>query len=209
MPSSYTEGISSGREHTGRDYLIRFSKGVNALMHMDGKPLESYPEFQKLDVRRYQDKITNLEDELEEVNALGEWGLRDRWRDANQQKQLDFNRAARKDAELRRRYDKVIEEVEAWNPTTERLQRMKTEALNHLLYVREVDCRPVDWKETESNLYKPNLFETPADWKVDKVKSLTQQIEHNKEMLKEEIARTHKNNLFISELISSLEGMGQ
>ncbi|AHN66663.1 hypothetical protein Bcp1_188 [Bacillus phage Bcp1] len=206
MPSSYTQGIVAGRERTGKEYLIRYAKGLAALNHMGSKPMEAYPEFQKLDVQRYQDNIKHLEDELFEVTHLGEWGLNARWKEANLDEQYKFNKQAREDVDLRNRYDKVIKEVEAWEPTTDRLKQMKEDAIEHLKYVREYDCRPVNWRETESNLYKPIHYATPEDWQKATIESLKKQIAFNKEQLAEEIKRTHANNLFISDLISSLEG---
>ncbi|UJH95661.1 hypothetical protein [Bacillus phage vB_BtM_BMBsp2] len=209
MPTTWTQGIVDRKDHTGKDFLIRFSKSRGELRHMESRPTEAYPEFRILNVRKYQDDIKALEDELDEVNSLGEWGLRDRWKESNLAEQLKFNRLARKDSELRNNYDKVIEDVKAWEPHTPSLQKLKKDAIEHLEYVREYDCRPEDWKETESSLYKPILFETPEEWKAATVESLEQQIAFNKKQLAEEIERTHKDNLFISDLISSLEGMKQ
>jgi len=209
MPSSYTQGIVDGRERTGKAYLIRYAKGLAAFNHMGGKPMETYPEFQKLDVQRYHNTIKHLEDELFEVTHLGEWGLNSRWKEANLDEQLKFNKQAKADVDLRNRYDRVIEEVEVWEPNTDRLKKMKEDALAHLKYVREYDCRPVDWKETESSLYKPIHYATPEDWQKDTIESLKKQIAFNKEQLAGEIKRTHVNNLFISDFISSLEGIGQ
>ncbi|AMO25920.1 hypothetical protein Blue_097 [Bacillus phage Deep Blue] len=209
MPSVSTQGLVDGKERTGKEYLIRFAKNLGELSHMSCKPNETYPEFQRINVQQYHDSISQLEDELEEVNALGEWGLRDRFRDSNREEQMKFSKAARKDLELRNRYDKVIKEVESWEPHTERLQEMKEGALEHLKYVREFDCRPEDWRETESTLYKPTLYATPEEWKEATVSALNHQITFYKTKLAEEIERTHNNNLFISDLISSLEGMKQ
>jgi len=209
MPSTYTQGVVDGKERTGKEYLIRYAKGLGAFRHMSGLPMEAYPEFQRINVQRYHDNIERLEDELDEINNLGEWGLRDRWKESNDQEQIKFNKLARKDVELRNRYDKVIAEVEAWEPHTESLQELKEGALEHLKYVRAFDCRDEDWREKEPNLYKPILYATPEEWKQDMVESLEKQIDFNKKKLAEEIKHTHENNLFISDFISSLEGMGQ
>lgn len=209
MPTTWTQGIVDKKDLTGKDFLIRFSKSRGELHHMESRPTDAYPEFRTLNVQKYHDNIKALQDELDEVNSLGEWGLKSRWNDSNQQEQLKFNGAARRDYELRNRYDKIIEDVKAWEPHTPSLQKLQRDAIEHLEYVREFDCRPVDWRETESNLYKPILFATPEEWKEATVEGLEKQIAYNKKQLAEEIQRTHKDNLFISDLISSLEGMKQ
>ncbi|ANY29324.1 hypothetical protein [Bacillus phage PK16] len=209
MPTTWTQGIVDKKDHTGKDFLIRFSKSRGELRHMESKPTEAYPEFRTLNVQNYHDNIKALQDELDEINSLGEWGLKNRWSDSNQEEQLKFNGLTRRDYELRKRYDKIIEDVKAWEPHTDSLKKLQKDAIEHLEYVREYDCRPEDWRETESNLYKPILFLTPEEWKEATVKSLEEQISFNKKQLAEEIARTHKDNLFISDLISSLEGLGQ
>lgn len=156
MPTGYTSELHDG-EQTFTDFVLTCARGMGALITMRDEPMDApIPDEFTPSMRYYLDSKASAEARLEALRAMTP---EDIFR-ANQNDRAAVLAERAKEAvkrhDMRKRYEAMVAQVEAWEPPTEDHVGLKKFMLEQLHESIRFDCGDVSWP--------PMPAEDPAEW---------------------------------------------
>lgn len=207
MPTCYTAYIENGECTTGNDFLklcIRnFGVCIGQREDSLSEPLKTHFEYSNY----YEEYYKNAEENLNTINKMTPDEIKQAEIDSlaarlEYQKQFLINCE-----EDNKRYAKIREEVDKWQPPTKDHYEIKEFALNQIdISMHDIDERIEFIDRLQSKLIKTKEKDA-VDIKLDKLDELRQLLVIYDARIKHDIQRTDSRNLFMKQFIDSLNEM--
>lgn len=206
MSSWFTKQVKDGTIKTGVEYI----KAVSNAYHQgdgfiaDGNMVKIYtPKYKEVDQKYYEKYQAALEELREYENAPVEDLIKDV--DERRAKFLLCTEQQRMDLiKDNKKYQKIYEEINIWNSSSEMFEKMKQSALSELKNEYEINKKAIEDLETELNnlpktsneYYTDEIFKKLGELKDKAVKAFERWQEH--------LIDVKKHNLYIQQLDESL-----
>lgn len=198
MPSGFTAGVAEGKITTFKDFALKCVRGVGVCISMRDDPLDKpipakfEPDGYYTEALRTADKALvrylalsrDMEAAKKEANI--EYKMRLEAWTATKERRFKENE----------RYNKMIAEVEAWQPPTAEHVGFKDFMLVQLKDSVKFDCGDYD-------TYKPKPTDVET-WIKEKVENAKSDVAYHTKALEEEEARVAQRNKWLDELRKSL-----
>jgi hypothetical protein len=197
MPTGYTSKIYDGKSVSGKEFLLICARAFGACIEMKEDSLnKEIPEefkvsaYNEEELKKSLDKLNIYENmNIEEANILSE-------KDFAEAEKYRLS-TLKKNSELQSEYQKILMEVENWNPPTEDHIGLKKFAIEQLTESMEHDC-------AISYYSVPTQKLTGKEWLDEKIENCNWEIEYHKKGQKEENERVAGRNKWIKQLRESL-----
>lgn len=196
MPTGYTAYVQDGA--TFEEFVWRCARNFGALVTMRHDPAGD-PVPESFTPSTYHvDRIAEVERELAELEAMTSDGAKTRAaEDREAAKQRNAERMA-KVAEIRRKYEAMLDQVRAWEPPSTDHENLKRFMIDQLRESIDFDCR--EYREPMPTL-------DGAVWLAEKrERGLRDLGYHHKEHGKE-LERVEQRNRWVRQLRESLAGV--
>ena len=199
MPTGLTAAIYEGREgYTFQDFVWRCARHMTPLIRMrDADEDAPIPETMEPEIRFAADALLNAQQLLEQVTAMNDEQAQQAATDEYEQALARIEEAQAEKLALRERYERMKEQVEAWEPPSQHHMPLKA------LMLKQLD---------ESIRYDTEITRTPGEierldgpeWRERTMKKLTSEIARYESEIKDEKKRAEFNNTWLRELRESL-----
>lgn len=199
MPMVITAAIYEGNDVSLRDYLMRVGRSMSmAIMQRDSDQDEPVKPRQESDYARRR-----VEEHRAELERLGALSVEDAAGAAEREfvEATEFYEKAKAEkAALRRRYEDMLAQVEAWEPDSKVIY-VKEHAIKYLRESIEFDCS----KDGDDMRYYPKPERlSGVDWLAQKIADAQRSLEYAEKQLAEEVARVADFNEHIEAFLRSL-----
>lgn len=197
MPTGYTAAIADGI--TFNQFVMGCARAMGAciMMRDDPSDAEIPEEFQPDDY--YSEAVERTRVEIADIQAMTTEEA-DLQAAADYSNNLTEKETAIKEAdELRAKYERMLEQVKAWNPPTPDHIGFKDFMSKQITESIEWDCS----KDYYRNQQPVRL--SGEDWKATQLETLMSSLVSYEKNLAEEIERTNSRNAWIKALRNSLK----
>lgn len=197
MATGYTHGVKDGTVTKFNEFAWECARAFGALVLMRDDPHGTpIPERFEPNTGHYDKDIARYEAELAEVEA---WSTDD----AIAAQQAAGLERVEGDAERDRerhlaaeRYNRMIAQVEEWEPPSDDHQGLKDFMLEQLTSSMQFDC-------TKFSMVEPDPL-PPAEYKAGRVAEIREQLSRTRQLRAEEIERTESRNEWLRLLRESV-----
>lgn len=197
MPTGYTYEIYDGKEVSGVDFIKRCARAFGAYVMVRDEPLDKeVPDH--FEANSYgKEHLLKAHEELQKYYSMS---LDEAQKEADKQfermvvynkEQIDMKK------KLKARYQRVLDEVEMWNPPTEEHVNLKNYCIEQLKTSIDNDC--------DISYYGGVKHQTGQEWLDDMIASCLRDIKYYSEEQANEDQRTKERNEWIRQLKDSLE----
>lgn len=198
MPTGYTGKLYSGEPQTFEEFTLSCARAFGALVHMRDDPADAPIPERFEPGRYYAESLDRDRTALRDISKLSEAECFDRSR-----REYDDEIAARakqkaEAAVLRKSYEAMLAKVKAWHPPTSEHAGLKDFMIQQLTESIKWDC---DQSYYERN---PPVLLSGADWKRQKVASLSKSIGLSAEEHELEVSRAAQRTRWVADLRKSL-----
>lgn len=193
MPTGYTAKIYDGTDNTLRGFLLEVSRGMSySIMQRDMGP---GPVERCTPSGYHMRKIQEAKERLKSLNAYTQEDIE---REYNKVYLIIFDKATKnnlENKELALRYEKLIEELEAWDPDP-LMESTKKYGLEQLRQSLDYDCYGYP--------YAPLIKIDPREWYGNERDRALQDIEYHTDENQKELEQCAERNKYIDALYRSL-----
>lgn len=194
MPTSYTAPIGRGIEF--KDFALNCARSLSILSCLrdsDG------PIPEKLEPSSYYiDRVNEAKKELEELQKKTLAEVQDIIVQENANRAQSVFKETLEKADLKKKYEAMLEKVEAWAPPTADHAYLKEFMTRQIQGSIAHDCKT--WSESPKAAPMPS----PESWLKERMDSLAIDIGYHQKKHDEEVERVAKINKWVSELRTSL-----
>lgn len=192
MPTGYTYPLEERDVHL-REFALRCSRAMGAMIHMRDEDTDAPP--RPVEPRPYlRDRLRLYRSDLAEAKTMT-LAQAKVLRDVEEQQRLKEKKTyAERHAVLRRRYETLRAEVEAWQPPTK-----DHEGLKKLMLDQIETCR-FDYEGS----YEPYMPPPAKEWLAQRIKMLEEDVARAEAEIEEEKEHLRRNNEWIDKLYASL-----
>lgn len=198
MPTGYTAPIHDGDEITFEDFALRCARNFGAFIMQRDEPMSTpaAPRFEP-QTRYYDEQIEKATDRLALLKGWSWDETVEQFRIERERQEKRYQEAQEKDAAMTARYDGMIAQVEAWQPS-ERWRRLKAFMLEQLEESKRFDCGVGDY-------LKPKTWgQSPDEWRQAEIENAERDLARGRKSRQEEIDRTNERNEWAADLYASL-----
>lgn len=197
MPTGLTGAIYEGKDVTTAEFIFKCARHFGGLLHLRDTEisLDDVIPLVKVDYEYYDRNIATAKEELHTYRnfTLAEAAVH---MDAEYQARvIRYNKRIEDSEQVKDRYTKAIEGVEAWEPPTEKHQALKDFAIQQLKLSLEHDCYV---------LPVAPIVDTPEGWLAGLIEDAKLNVTRWEERKAEEIQRVKEKNEWVAALTSSL-----
>ena len=195
MPDLYTAGIYNGEEITLNEFLLSCAKTCSPLRHQREEPISS-PLRLREEGAFYTENLRRAEANLERFQNMT---LEEATKEVEEQYNYVLGVSERRKAEkeqLKKRYLKMLRQVEAWEPPTPAHEEIKQSGIESLKSSIAFDCK--------DSLF-PIEKEDPQDYITFGLQQAKDEIAYYKDSAEREKKSVAEDNKWILELMKSLE----
>lgn len=206
MPTGYTAYIEDGDITTGKEFLRLCTRAFGVAIDQKEDPL-SVPTQTKFEPDQYYiDAYNRACDTLRDAKSISFDEAKLRLKSRHHKKVEDCEKCAEKYSDLRNKYLKVRQEVEAWTPPTSEHNGLKKFALE------QIDmCIPSEETIVEFiNKAKEPLDlsdDTITKFISDNINQCKSSVEYYKNLMNAEYERTQEKQEWMDKFLRSLENM--
>jgi hypothetical protein len=198
MPNGYTADIYEGKDITLREYLMKVGRGMSMAIMQRDEALDAPVKLRE--PSKYS--LERLGEALEAKHKLLTMTQADRNSAAAQEwesQKLAHQQAVRNRDGMRKRYQAMIDQVEAWEPV-EKVAYVKEHALRYLRESMDFDC------PSSGRVYPEDPGDTwnGYEWFDKELSRLNKDIEYHREAWDEEVERVNDFNEHILAFHESL-----
>lgn len=197
MPTGYTAGVQDGSIATFREFAMQCARAFGACIMMRDDPMDkAIPETFEPDTRYHDEALARARATLDEMAQLTLAECEERARVEHQENVTSWYARRDKREEQRRRYQQMLEQVDAWTPPTPDHVEMRSFMQQQLRKSIDFDCR--DSYDTEP------VRATGADWRAARIKNAERDIAYHEKSRAEEIDRARQRTAWVNALRESL-----
>lgn len=188
MPTGYTANIKDGI--TFKQFAMQCARAFGALIMMRDDPFDAPIPDEILPDTSYHDRgIRTAQAEVRKFKKMTHLDMI-RGAAAATKKELAYWRKSQKeDIELRKKYQAMIDKVQAWTPPTPDHKCVKDFMLQQLTDSLKWDCHGADTP-------KPKPF-TGKEWHADRLKGAQRDLAYHQDERKKEIERAAARNKWL------------
>lgn len=198
MPTSYTAPVKDGEITEFKDFAKRCARAFGALISIRDEPLSSDIPERLITPDYYYDNLTKAQRELRKFERMTDKELDQIRHDEHKSNLKQHFERQKEEQRTKKRYDDMLEKARAWKPPTEDHKELKSFMIEQLNESKKFDCGYYD------NKPPPNL--KPFDeWKQDRLKTLTDNVNRQIKSLEEEQERVRNRNKWIKVFLESLD----
>jgi hypothetical protein len=201
MPTGYTSKLHDGNEIAFNEFMLTCARAFGATIAMRDDPMNKPIPERFESSTWYSTKLGQTRRELAEVKT---WSVAEAATAAAiaYENEIEYWNRSRVEKEQRRhRYEDMLNQVRAWEPPTPDHQGLKDFCIEQLTTGIKYDC-------DTSRLAHP-LHQDGAEWRANRLASLTRDIDYYIKEGREESERTEIRNRWISALRESLKEKGE
>lgn len=196
MPTGYTAAVADGSITTLRDFALRCSRGMGALVTMRDEPFDA-PVPTRLEPSRWnEERLAETEAKLAELRAMGPGEKAEVAAAAQAKARASWREGQARKAEQRGRYQAMLERVKAWRTEAEGIRSFMLEQLEMSI---EGDCPPIDEFDAEPPT------QTADEWWRNALADAERLLAYHTRAHGEELERTAERNRWLAALWASLE----
>jgi len=192
--STFTHSMRYGKEMSATEFILGWAKLRGGLAHMREESLDApirmcaVSPYREASIKRAERELQRYKNmTLEEAAELVE---DDYNRSVRHQKEMNEQRDAQK-----KMYEDLLEEVEKWEPPTERHATIKEDAVSDLKHaIRDCEYSTIEYEKEDPQEYI-NIW----------INYYTNDLEKQKERLEDEKRAVAERNQWITDLLESLE----
>lgn len=193
MPTGYTHAIEKGI--TFEEFAWSCARAFGALIMLRDEPSDCpIPEtFAPSDY--HTKKLQESQGRLDWLNGLSESDLAKAAEDAHRAALTSHREYASQNAELRKKYEAMLENVLAWTPPTEEHRGLKDFMTQQIRDSLKFDCSYIG----------PDPLRMPAhEWRKGEIEKALREVAYHTKEHGEEVSRTIQRNQWIASLRGSL-----
>jgi hypothetical protein len=192
MPTGYTYPLEERDVHL-REFALRCSRAMGAMFHMRDEDTDAppHPEKPSTYLRENLAKYKSQLAEAKTMTLAQAKVLRDAEARAREKQRDD---SAAKCAVLRRRYEVLRAEIEAWEPPTEDHAGLKK------LMLDQIEICRMDYEHS----YEPYMPPPAKEWLAQRIKLLEEDVARVETDIQEEDERLRRNRGWVEKLYASL-----
>jgi hypothetical protein len=195
MPTGYTADIPKGI--TFKQYALNCARAFGALIMMRDDPADA-PIPQKFEPSNHYDKTINeTKEKLEKLNGLSSKELAKVCDEYYQMEAERYSKRMRETAELREKYEAMLEQAKAYEPPTPEHEEYAKFLVTQIEESIRFDC--------STDYYTEPVKYKPAVWLRMQVKELQRTLDYYIDAKEKDIDRTNKRNEWVDALRKSLD----
>jgi len=197
MPTGYTAAIEKGIDFD--TFVWQCARSFGALVTMRDEPSDTpIPElFEPTDY--HTKKLDELNAELSKLDGMGIKELDRASRDAFNKEMEATAYGIDKANSLRRKYEEMLADVEAWNPPTTEHNGLKAFMQNQITESIKFDCSTSFYVENAPKLKSGNL------WLAERKAKIHKDIAYHSQAHADEVTRVDNRNKWVAALRDSLK----
>lgn len=206
MPTGYTAYIENGKITTGKEFLKLCTRAFGVAVDMRDEPL-SVPTPRHVEPDPYyKERYDRALENFEKANKMTFDEARIEMENRYNNRMSCCNEYIESVTETNKKYEKVRKEIDEWVPPTQDHQNLKEFALE------QIDKCIVNQDRIDSHIKELNEKFDDSDKAVeeyinDNIQYCKKSLDNSYKCLQQEIRRVEYRNLWMDELMESLEGM--
>lgn len=197
MPTGYTSDIYEGKPITFPEFVMECARAFGALVTLRDAPTTPIPDEFKPDTSYYDESLIKHRAELVRLEALAPEEIAAEHAEHRAEKLKRRTEAAVRNREMRKRYQAMLDEVDAWEPPTLDHVELKEFMQQQLRDSMKFDC-PKD------GYVEPLGDDDPVAWYEAKLDRERRAIEYDEKHIADEIERAEKRTAWVRALRDSL-----
>ncbi len=198
MPTGYTAGIEKGMSF--QKFALQCARNFGALIEMRDEPMDAeiklpvYSDYHEKELDKARKELKRLEG-LTATQAMAAC-------ESDQKHEADSAAEyERSKIELRKKYQAMLIEVNAWNPPSPDHNGLKQFMVRQLEESISFDCSPNMPRQIESM--------EPSVWLLNKKKKAIHDIEYHEKENQKEIERVSQRRVWVSGLLDSFKAVAK
>jgi len=200
MPTGYTSDIYSGKEVSGKEFLMQCARAFGACITLRDEPMDAEipEEFKPNDYHLKQ--IQKAKDELKKYQQMNNEDIKSAI-DKEHREKITYNKEQLKNySNMKNRYLNTLSEVLVWQPPTDQHIGLKEFAVQQLKDSIKHDCDGIE-KYYSLDVKK----ETPEEYIKRNIEKCLKDIDYHSKEHQKEIDRTNGRTQWVKDLRNSLQ----
>lgn len=195
MPTGYTHQIANGEVTTLRQFAMSAARGMGALVTMRDEPHDA-PVPDWFEPSSYHsERIAEAHQRLAAALALSDKACVEKAKDLYAAQRASLTEARERDAEVRNRYERMLDQVKAWKSAPEGLREFMTQQLTESI---RFDCMGDSYRTLPAQL-------SGDVWREQEVEGAKRDIDYHRAELTKEVERTASRNAWLAQLRAGLD----
>lgn len=198
MPTGYTAPIYEGGSLTGREFILRCSRAFGAAVMQRDDPIDE-PIKHRQPSTYHLDRLVELNARLKDLRGMTGTEAQALADAAYEEEVTSIRKRRAERAEMRKRYEATLAEVEAWEPPTHEHTELREFCIDQLRQSIDFDCNE-KYERKEADV----LHLTGEQWLSQELAKVKRDIAYEEDGWQEEQERVRKANEWIDQLVASL-----
>ena len=199
MPTGYTAMVVE-EAATFEQFALRCARAFGALVNMRDAPMDAPLPERILASAWYEQRLEETHAEIERLQKLSAEQLRQEADDAYTRAMATYHERVATRERQRAAYQAMLTQVEAWQPPSSDHVGLKTFMISQLGDSLRFDCG-----ERGEEHERAPVRQAPHEWLARQLDLLRQDLVYYENQHREEVARTHERNEWLSALRRSLQ----
>lgn len=199
MPTGYT-AIVIDEAATFEQFALRCARAFGALVNMRDAPMDAPLPERILPSVWYEQRLEETHAEIERLQNLSADQVRREADDAYTRAIAAYHERVATRERQRAAYEAMLTQVEAWQPPTSDHVGLKTFMIRQLGESLRFDCG-----ERGEEHDQPPVRQAAPEWLTGQLADLRRELAYYENQQREEVARTHERNEWLSALRRSLQ----
>lgn len=152
----------------------------------------------------HKEKISDIEKKIEEVKQLSSDEIEQRKKQELQQEVKRYNEQIKKSKKVHKRLNRMLEDVEEWEPPTDNHNRFKEFMIEQIEKTIVFDIM-TDFYERELEKCESKITDIVGGfYRKKRLESLNEDLKYHKREYKKDVERCESSNEWIAELMKAL-----
>lgn len=200
MPTGYTADLCDGKDVSFEGFALNCARAFGALVSLRDEPDAEIPDEFKVD-EYYVKKFEEAKEELEKVKSMTDEELAEDAKQFYEYEKAHFTTLINDAVATRKRYENMLEQVEQWEPPTEKHIELKKFMIDQLNESIRFDTSTSYYEEALAKL----SLETVEEARKNRLKVYEDNFNYRKTQLEEQKGIMKDRTEWVSELRKSLK----
>lgn len=200
MPTGYTADLCDGKDVSFEGFALNCARAFGALVSLRDEPDAEIPDEFKVD-EYYVKKFEEAKEELEKAESMTDEEFAEEAKQFYEHEKDRFTTLINDALTTRKRYENMLEQVEQWEPPTEKHIELKKFMIDQLNESIRFDTSTSFYEEVLDEL----SLETVEEARANRLKIYGDNFNRRKAKLEEQKAIMKERSEWVSELRKSLK----
>lgn len=200
MPTGYTADLCDGKDVSFEGFALNCARAFGALVSLRDEPDAEIPDEFKVD-EYYVKKFEEAKEELEKAESMTDEEFAEEAKQFYEHEKDRFTTLINDALTTRKRYENMLEQVEQWEPPTEKHVELKKFMIDQLNESIRFDTSTSFYEEVLAEL----SLETVEEARANRLKIYGDNFNRRKAKLEEQKAIMKERSEWVSELRKSLK----